>query len=178
MPNVVNEILLQDLEKEFKDAGSCLVVSFDALTVETDQAVRRKFDEMGLRYQVVKNRLAQKALANMDVDLSDAFKGKCGVVFAEEEQAISAAKALQEMMQKAKKSPIKVTGGLIEGEAITGAAAAMIAHMPDKNTVRAMLATAISGPARSLATCVSGLPSGLARVMQANIDKNEGGGEG
>lgn len=174
MPNLVNEILLGELEREFESMGSCLVVSFDKLSVECDQEIRRRLGETGVTYRVVKNRLALRALETRNLDLRDAFRGKCGVVFAPEEKAIAAAKAVREVTNKMKPVPVVITGGIIEGQAITGAEAAGIADMPDRNTVHGMIATAVSGPARMLATVVNGLAAGLARCIQARIDQDDG----
>ena len=179
MPNIVNEMLSHEFEKDFRDAGSCLVLGFTKLTVEQAEDLRNRFRDAGIRYKVVKNRLAVRALRTaLDVDMSDVFRGKCGVVFAPEERAISAAKIVREAMRQHRKAPpVTVVGGLIEGEPITGAAAGMIADMPDRDTVRAQLACAISGPARGLAIVVQGLASGLARCIQSKVDKEgeEGG---
>ncbi|MHC4898133.1 MAG: hypothetical protein ACYTGW_13605, partial [Planctomycetota bacterium] len=58
---------------------------------------------------------------------------------------------------------------------IIGDAAKKIADMPDKQTVRGQCASALSGLARGIVVCLSGAgPAGLARVLQAKIDK-EGG---
>ena len=174
MPNVVNEFLLEDLQQDFQKMGSCLVLSFDKLTVERANEIRNKFREAGVTYKVVKNRLAIKALDKMGIDMREAFRGKCGIVLAEEEGAISAAKIVRDYTKKdRKRAPLKVVGGVIEGEPIVGDQAKNIADMPDKDTVRAQLAGVISGPARGLAACLAGLPGGLARVLQAKIDKGE-----
>ncbi len=176
MPNLVNEILLEDLTEKFKDMGSCVVVSFDQLTVEQASDIRNQFRAAGLGYVVVKNRLACQALKSMGYEMRAAFEGKCGVAIAAEEGAISAAKLVREFNKPFRKSPpLRVTGGIIEGEAIVGAAASNIADMPDKQTVRGQLASALIGTARGIAACIASAgPAGLARAIQAKIDK-EGG---
>ncbi len=176
MPNVVNEILYEELSQSFRDSGSCLVLSFDKLTVAQDGDLRTKLREAGVSYRVVKNRLANRVLKDvLDLDLDEALVGKCGVVFAPEEMAISAAKIVREAMKAHKKDvPVRVVAGIVEGESITGAAAETIADMPDRNTVRAQLAGVIAGPARALATVVSAVPAGLARCIQAKLDQGEG----
>ncbi len=172
MPNLVNRILVEQLGKSFSGMGSCLVLSFDRLTPKQAHDLRRRLRGSGLRFQVVKNRLAQRAFAALELDLADAFRGKCGVVIAPEEKAIAAAKLVREAMQKLKEPPLVVTGGVIEGQVITGAAALAIADMPDKNTVRAQLVGAIAGVARSLAACVQAAgAAGIARATQARIDQ-------
>ena len=178
MPNLVNKIMLDELKSDFDGMGSCVVLSFDQLDVALDQEIRTKLRESGLTYRVVKNRLAIRAFKDMDLDMREAFAGKCGVVVAPEENAIGAAKLVREALTKRRPPPLVVTGGVIEGQAIVGPAAAAIADMPDRQTVRAQLAGAISGPARGLAMAVSGLGAGLARVIQARIDQQSKGGEG
>ena len=180
MPNIVNKYLLTQLEEDFKAMGSCVVLKFDRLPVELTNEISTELREAGVDYRVVKNRLAIRAFDSIGLDLSEAFPGKCGIIMAEEEGAISAAKLVREFALKArktlqiKKPPLIVTGGVIEGEAITGAAAAAIADMPDKDTVRSMLLSAIQGPARGLAACIQGTHAGLARVMQAHSEQDAG----
>lgn len=179
MPNIVNKYLLTQLEEDFKAMGSCVVLKFDRLPVELTNEIRTELREAGVDYRVVKNRLAIRAFDSIGLDLSEAFSGKCGIIMAEEEGAISAAKLVREFALKArktlqiKKPPLIVTGGVIEGEAITGAAAAAIADMPDKDTVRSMLLSCIQGPSRSIAACLNALPEGIARATQAHVDKGE-----
>ncbi|MGE3172895.1 MAG: 50S ribosomal protein L10 [Planctomycetota bacterium] len=175
MPNLVNEILLAELERDFQQMGSCLVVSFDKLGPQQDSEIRGALRGTGVRYRVVRNRLARKAFGKLDVDMSKALSGKCGVAIAEKEDAITAAKALRDYIQKQKASPIQIVGGVIEGTAYVGDAAAAIADLPDRQTVRSMLAQAVSGPARKMASMLNAVGGGMARCIQARIDQGGGG---
>lgn len=180
MPNVVNNILMSDLQRDIENMGSCLVLKFDKLTVALTQDIRNQFRAAGVKYTVVKNRLAVRAFAANGLDMSAAFTGKCGLIIAEDEKAISAAKLVEDFGLKARRAlkikspPLVVTGGVIEGEPIIGDAAARIHDMPDKDTVRSMLLSAIQGPARGLAACIQGTHAGLARVMQAHSEQDAG----
>jgi large subunit ribosomal protein L10 len=171
MPNLVNEILLNDLKREFSGMGSCVVISFDKLQPKDDLEIRKAFRSAGIRYRVVKNRLASRAFAEMKLDMDAALQGKCGIAIASKEGAIKAARVLRDVLKKHKEPPVKVVGGVIEGEAITGALAASIADMPDRDTVNTMLVTALSAPARCIATALNGLAGGMARCLQARIDQ-------
>jgi large subunit ribosomal protein L10 len=174
MPNLVNEIMLETLKREFRGAGSCLIVSFDKLQPDTDIEIRDALRDAGVRYRVVRNRLALRAFADMGLDMAPAFQGKCGVAMADREGAIKAARVLREVVKKLKEPPLQVTGGIIEGEAITGPAARTIADMPDRHTVNTQIVTAISGPARAVATVFAAVAAGMARCIQARIDKAGG----
>lgn len=171
MPNLVNEILLDELQREFQAMGSCVVVSFTKLQPQQDIELRGKLREAGVRYRVVRNRLATKAFEALGIDMGDAFGGRCGVAIAQKEGAIQAAKILRDWIKKTKDAPLEIRGGIVEGTPYVGAAAQSIAELPDRHTVNTQVVTAISGPARSLAVVVSALASGLARCIQARIDK-------
>jgi large subunit ribosomal protein L10 len=175
MPNIVNEILLADLERDFQNMGSCLVVKFEKLKPQHDIEIRGKMREVGVRYRVVRNRLASKALASLKLDLKPALVGRCAIAVAQKEDAISAAKALREYITKTKDAPIQIVGGVIEGTAYVGAAADTIADLPDRATVQTMLAQAVSGPARSLASILNAVAGGMARCIQAKLDKAQEG---
>lgn len=174
MPNIVNQMLYQELERDLRESGSFLFLSFDKLTVELDQKIRNSLREEGVQYRVVKNRLAAKVMKDvLGVEVREALTGKCGVVFAPEEKAISAAKKIREEMKPLKKeAPVSILGGVVEGEAILGEAAATIADMPDRNTVNTQLVVALAGPARKMAQMLNAVQGGLARCIQAKVDKD------
>jgi large subunit ribosomal protein L10 len=171
MPNLVNEILLEELQNEFKSMGSCVVVEFGKLLPKQDIEIRGQLRAAGVRYRVVRGRLAKKAFAGLKLDLGGALTGRCGVAIAQKEGAIQAAKILRDWIKKTKNAPLAIKGGVVEGAAYSGAAAEMIAELPDRNTVNTMIVTAISAPARSLATVVNAVAGGLARCIQAKVDK-------
>lgn len=176
MPSLVNEILLADLQQEFRQMGSCVVVEFGKLQPKQDIEIRTQLRQAGVRYRVVRGRLAKLAFAGMGLDMGQALTGRCGVAVADQEGAIGAAKLLRDWIRKTKDAPVQIKGGVIEGAAFVGAAAQTIADLPDRNTVNTQIVTAISGPARSIATLLSAVGGGMARCIQARIDK-AGGGE-
>jgi len=174
MPNLVNQILLADLQREFQQMGSCVVVEFGKLLPKQDIEIRAKLREAGVRYRVVRSRLAEKAFEGLRLDMGKALTGRCGVAIAQKEGAIHAAKILRDWIKKTKDAPLEIKGGVVEGAAYVGAAASSIADLPDRHTVNTQIVTAISGPARSLATLVSAVAGGLARCIQAKVDKGGG----
>jgi large subunit ribosomal protein L10 len=175
MPNLVNQILLSELQREFQSMGSCVVVEFGKLLPKHDIEIRGKLRAAGIRYRVVRSRLASRAFAGLKLDLSTALKGRCGIAIAQKEGAIQAAKILREWIKKTKDAPLTIKGGVVEGAAYVGAAAGSIADLPDRNTVNTQIVSAMSGPARSLASLVSAVAGGLARCIQAKVDAQSKG---
>jgi len=175
MPNLVNQILLSELQREFKNMGSCVVVEFGKLLPKHDIEIRGKLRAAGIRYRVVRSRLASRAFADLKLDLSTALKGRCGIAIAQKEGAIQAAKILREWIKKTKDAPLSIKGGVVEGAAFVGASADTIADLPDRTTVNTQIVSAMSGPARSLASLVSAVAGGLARCIQAKVDAQSKG---
>ena len=177
MPNIVNEILLSDLTREFRNMGSCVVVEFGKLQPQHDREIRGQLRAAGIRYRVVRSRLASRAFAEMKLDMGDAFTGRCGIAIAQKEGAIQAAKILRDWIKKTKDAPLTIKGGVVEGAAYVGAAAQSIADLPDRNTVNGQIVSVLSGPARSLASLVSAVAGGMARCIQAKVDAQSKGAD-
>ncbi|MBM3972840.1 MAG: 50S ribosomal protein L10 [Planctomycetes bacterium] len=175
MPNIVNEILLSDLTREFRNMGSCVVVEFGKLQPQHDREIRGQLRAAGIRYRVVRSRLASRAFAELKLDLGAALTGRCGIAIAPKEGAIQAAKILRDWIKKTKDAPLTIKGGVVEGAAYVGAAAQSIADLPDRNTVNGQIVSALSGPARSLASLVGAVAGGMARCIQAKVDAQSKG---
>jgi len=173
MPNVVNQILLDDLKQEFESMGSCVVVDVGAVQPQQDIEIRSALREAGVHYRVVRRRLALKAFADMGLQMDEAMVGRCGIALAEKEGAIKAARVLRDWAKKHKDAPIAIKGGVVEGQTFTGNDAAAIAELPDRDTINTKLAMVISGPARSMASVLNAVAGGLARCIQAKVDKGE-----
>ena len=130
--------------------------------------------EVGVRYRMVRTRLAKRALAKINPELGDSLQGRCAFVFAENEDAIKAAKVLREWIRKNKKTPaIAIRGGMVEGTVYAGDDAAALAELPDRETVQTQIVSVISGPARSLASVFNAVAAGLTRCIQARVDKGD-----
>ncbi len=174
MPNMINRLLHSEFEKEFKDKGSYLVLSMNRLKAEDAHALRGRMKEKGIRFRVVKNRLARLALEKNGLgELGKFLRGQCAIVYGEEEEAaIQAAKILQETFKgvKPEDRPAKIAGAFMEGEAIPPEKAAALHTLPDKATLRAQIVGAIQGPMRGLAAVIAGPGASLARALNARAE--------
>lgn len=174
MPNIIGKLTLEEYAKDLRDMGSCLVIGFDKLTVAQASELRRRLKEEGLYLKIVKNRLARLAFSNAGLELPK-LSGKCGLVFAPEEKAITAARTLRDFGKKAKPASLSVIAGVIEDEVIHGEDAKTIADMPDKDGLRSMLASVLQAPGQGIAVALRELGSSLARCLK---QRSEGKGKG
>ncbi|MFT7169855.1 MAG: large subunit ribosomal protein L10 [Paracoccaceae bacterium] len=172
MPNIVNKMVVRELAHEFKDAEGMVLVSFSGLTVEESDGLRGKLAEKNVSFKMVRNSLAKRVLAEKDLTFPEegALKGNTGVAYGDAEAAINAAKIFNDKdVRKAGKVAFK--GAVLEGNTLDAQSAKALADLPDRDTLHSMLLGVISGPARGLATVISAVPSGVARVIQAHVDE-------
>ena len=176
MPNLVNQMVVRELEAEFKDAEGMVVVSFAGLSVLETEDLRGKLAEKNVRFRMVRNSLVKRVLADKDIVFpdGDALKGNTGIAYGDAEGAIDAAKVFADKDVK-KAGKVTFKGGVLEGNALDGNSAKALADLPDRDTLHSMLLGVISGPARGLATVIHAVPSSVARVIQAHADES---GEG
>lgn len=176
MPNLVNRLVVHELTTEFTDVDGMVLVAFPGLSVEESESLRDQLAEKGARFRMVRNSLARRVFAERGLEFDgEALKGNTAIAYGSVEATIGAAKVFTSPeVKKAKK--VKIKAGLLEGRVLGTQDATAIADMPDQDTLRAQLLGCISGPARGLVSALNGLPSGLARVLQAHADKLEEAG--
>lgn len=176
MPNLVNTLVVNELTDQFAEVEGMILCAFPGLTVAESEDLRNQLAEKGAKFRMVRNSLARRVFAERGLEFDgEALKGNTAVAYGSVEATIGAAKILtSKEVKKAKK--VKVKAGLLEGRVLNAQDAIAVADMPDQDTLRAQLLGCISGPARGLVSALNGLPSGLARVLQAHADKLEAAG--
>ena len=168
MPNAKNVSMLDQIKSDLESAGAVWVVDACGLTVKEVQALRRSVREAGATMKVYKNTVMNIALKETDQpSLEEILHGPSAFVFAGSDVA-AAAKAVKEFAKTNENLEIK--GGLMEGKAVSAAEVEAIASLPSREELYAHIAAAINGVATGLATCISGVPRGLAQVTKAVAD--------
>lgn len=176
MPNLVNKMVVRELESVLEQAEGMLLVSYAGLSVAESEGLRNELAKHGVTLHMVRNSLARRVFAERGFEFSgDALTGNTAAAMGSIEGVIGAAKVFTTPEVK-KAGKVAIKGGLFEGRAIDAASANALADLPDRNTLRAQLLGAISGPARGLVMTLNGLPSGFARLLKARAEKLEGGG--
>ena len=155
---------ISSLKSEFAETGNAFVVSFQGLTVEKDQQLRRQLREAQLSYKVVKNTLARRALEGTPLkNISNEFTGPTAVAYSKNDP-VSLAKVLTKFAKE--NSQFTFKAGIVEGRVISIKDVDALATMPSKeeliskvmfllNAQAQRLATALAGTARNLAVVVS-----------------------
>ena len=171
MPNVITELLTRDLEKNFEESDGAVLVNYAGLTVKEDSEIRDNLAARGVEFRMVRNTLCKRVMTERGFEIDDdLFVGNIAIAWGDAEATIGAAKVFTEKEVK-KAGKVTIKAGIFEGRFLGGSEATALADIPDKDTLRAMLLSALSGSARGLVQILAGLPGGLARVIQANVDQ-------
>jgi len=175
MVSKINEMIVEEYSSLVKDQEGIVVLTLDGLDSIESSELRSAVRAQGADLQVTKNRLAQVALKGVGIEITaESHIGTSALMVGSTEAAIAASKAV-EAIAKAQKDNRKIhfTGALLDGSIMGAAEAAAIPSMPDKDTVRAMILSAMSAPARMLATVVREIPASTARVVSARADQED-----
>ena len=152
---------LEALTAKIKASKSGVLVNYMGITAEQDTALRASFRKVGAYYHVYKNSLATRAFDAAELPaLKDCLKGMTALAVADDE--ISAAKIAKEYADKIEGFEIKA--GYVDGQVLDAAGMIELASIPSKEGLIAKLLGSIQSPL-----------FGLACVLQAYIDKQNGG---
>lgn len=105
---------VQALVDELKDAKSIVLVNYQGLAVQQDNAMRTVLRENGLQYRVVKNTITERAFQALGYEgLKDAMVGPTALAFSKED-ALLAPRLMRQSTEKYRKLAIK--GGIVDGQ--------------------------------------------------------------
>jgi len=167
MSKQLKQMMADDLRSDLEGSEDILVVGLLPMDAQQNHALRLKIREHGAHFRVIHNRTAKHAIGEERSGLGEYFTGMTALAFGGE--PIPVAKAL---VDAAKKKTIEVRGAYVEGEILDAAGFRQLADSPDKPTLRGMLAGLVNSSGRGIAVALSGLGGGIARCLQAKIDKS------
>src|SRR4051812_19053918 len=161
---------IETLKGVFGDSGAVVVTHYMGLTVAEMTDLRGRLRNEGASFKVVKNTLAQKALAGVAGEAGDAlFKGPVGIAFGPD--PVSAAKVVTQYAKDNDK--FKVVGGILDQTTILDQkAVSSLATLPSLDQIRATLIGLLQAPATKVAGVLQAPAAQLARVLSAYAAKD------
>jgi len=168
---MVNRLVTAEYTAAFEKSQGMILCSMGGLTVVDLEELRDELAKEGVRLRMVRNSLIRRVFAERGFELDPAMlAGNSGVAFGSIEGTIHAAKVMTSAKIK-KAGKLNLRGAIFDGQLLSARDAGALADLPDKKTLRGQLVGCIQAPLRGLATTLNGLPSGLARVLQAHADQ-------
>lgn len=146
--------VVADVRERLARQPNVYLTDFTGLKVKQVTELRRRFRQAGLEYVVLKNTLAQRALAEVDIaGLDAALAGPTGWVFAED--PVAAAKIIADFQKEA--GTFHVKAGLVEGRLVTPQDVAHLAKLPSRPELLSQLAGALQAPLQAFLGAANGL---------------------
>ena len=160
---------IEALKGVFADAGAVVVTHYSGLTVAEMTDLRGRLRQEGASFKVVKNTLAQKALAGVAGEAGDAlFKGPVAIAFGPD--PVSAAKVATQYAKDNDK--FLVIGGFMGEQVLDKASVTALASLPSLDQLRAKLIGLLQAPATKIAGVLQAPAGQIARVIGAYAAKD------
>ena len=165
--------VIDSLQAVFTDSNIGIFTDYRGLTAAEMTALRRKLDESGIHYRVVKNSLARFAAERANRhDLISSFEGPVGIAFSHGE-ITGPARVLVDYI-RASKSMMGIKGGFLDTGPLTPADIETLAKLPSREVLLAKTLGAIQSPIVMLVNCLASPMRGIMGVLQARISQLEG----
>jgi large subunit ribosomal protein L10 len=154
--------VVADIVEKLKNAECMIVCSYSGLTVEQVTELRKQCREGGVHYCVLKNRLVNRALQELNIEgLDSLLEGPNAFVFSEKD-VTAGPKIISNFIEKNKLTSLEIRGGLMGTEVI------------DVNTIKGLAAT----PSReelyaTMVGCLVSPVSALVSVLEEIAEKKE-----
>ena len=156
--------MVAELTDKIKAAPAGVIVTYAGITVADDTKLRAELRKAGVDYSVIKNTLTGRACEAAGYgELKNVLEGMTAVAIASEDP-VAPAKILKEYADKIETFELK--GGFCDGAVLDKAGVEELAAIPPKPI---LIGKMLGSMQKSL--------YGLAYVLQAKIDKENGGAE-
>jgi large subunit ribosomal protein L10 len=145
----VKQEAVDQLAKKLKNAKAVVVAEYRGLSVQKTEELRRALRKEGCELVVAKNNIAKRAATACGFGAIDSdLTGPNGLVIANHESVV-AAKVLYDFVKKNPKLIVK--SGVVDGDFYEPAQIKIIAALPSKQVLLAMLASQLYSPLKDLA---------------------------
>jgi large subunit ribosomal protein L10 len=143
MSKAERQTTVEALTERLGGSPNIYVTDFSGLDVRKITELRRRLRAAGARYVVVKNTLAQRALAANRIDsLEEHLAGPTGLVLAGADP-LAAAKVLGDFAREHQKPAVRV--GLVDGRTVAPAYVKRLGELPPRDVLLGQLVGGLNG---------------------------------
>jgi large subunit ribosomal protein L10 len=166
---------LDNLKNDLAKVSTVILSTFQGITVEDDNKLRRAVQQAGGKYRVVKNTLAERAGAGTSCEpLLKNLAGTNSIAYTATDP-VSLAKALTKI---AKDVPaFKFRAGIVEGRVLSIAEIQQLASLPSKEELISKIMFLLNAPAQRIASVTSAVSRNLAVTVSEAVKANKFGSE-
>jgi len=161
----------QALQADLAKISTVILTTFQGITVEQDNKLRRAVETAGGRYRVVKNTLAEQAAKGTPAEpLLKKLSGTNSIAYTAADP-VALAKVLTRL---AKEVPaFRFKAGVVEGRVLSIEELQQLAQLPSKEELIGKIVFLLQAPVRRLASALALLPRNLAVALQEAAKENK-----
>ena len=151
--------IVSQIKERFEKAQSVVVVHFSGITVDEVTKLRNQFREEGVEYCVLKNKLVDRALDELEIKgLQEHLTGPNAYAFGMKD-AVAPAKVIYEFIDKNKKDKanLSVKGGLLGREVMDEKGLENLSKIPSREVLLARLVGSINSSVANLVYCLEAI---------------------
>lgn len=166
--------IVAELHQEAGKALAAVLADYRGMTVAQMTELRAEARRRGLYLRVIRNTLAQRAMAGTKFECLDGeFKGPTLLAFSRQEPG-AAARLLKDSVQQYEALKIKALS--IDGQLLDASQIDRVASLPTREEALAQLLAIMLAPAAKLARTLNEVPGKLARTLAAVRDAKQAAG--
>ncbi|MBN98929.1 MAG: 50S ribosomal protein L10 [Gemmatimonadetes bacterium] len=175
MPTTQKIAMVDQLTSMFTDSKALVFADFTGIDVASVSELRNQLREASVDYQVVKNRLAKKAVEAAGMSGLDGFLEGPTAIAAAREDPLAPAQILQKFVDNGGKIVIKT--GFLDGQVLSPDQVKALASLPSREELLSKTVGTIQAPLSGLASVLNALLANLVGVISA-IEKQQRGESG
>jgi large subunit ribosomal protein L10 len=162
--------LVADFKERAGKAKVAVIAEYKGLTVRELEGFRRDLRAKGAQLRIIKNTLAKRALAEAELpECDDVLKGQIAFVFGYDD-AVGGPRAAKGFARDHEE--FRILAGIFEGERVGPEVIAVLASLPNKETLRAELVMLLQAPHVMLVSLLRSLQQELLGTLEA-LGKNK-----
>lgn len=162
--------MIKDIAGHFTSYPDYFITTFSQISAGNMENLRKALKKDSAVYMVVKNSMLKRAIeaSEKDIDLFDevrpSLSGSCGVLFSKNDPATTARSLV---LFNKNHETLKIQGGFIDGEKISSETIKLLATLPSREVLLAMVAFSMQAPIAGFVGLLGNLLRNIVGVIGA-----------
>lgn len=152
------ESIVEDLSERFSTASTFVFADFKGMDVQEMNVLRRRMQEEGVRFTVVKNTLLKRIMDNVGLTEDEPcirdLEGQTGIAYASDE--VMPAKVIERFAKEHDGRP-SVKAGYVAGRSLDAESIKRLAELPAREELLSKMVGSLQSPVRGFVAVGAGL---------------------
>jgi len=144
------QLVIDEIKEKIENSNGVVLFDYRGLTDAEIKELKVALRNVDSEYKVYKNTLMQRALSDLNIDISEHLNGPSALAYSADQ--IAPIKVLADFMKKHKAVTLKV--GLVDKEVTSSSELEKLATIPSREGLLTMLAGGMLAIPKDLAICL------------------------